>query len=430
MGHPNAKPEVMLEIAALCHGPYGVGRHDGKVVLVPAAVPGDHVTVRLQESKKNYAGAELVSINEPSAHRREPPCPYVRACGGCPWQQVDYQAQLAAKKHNVEDALRRIGNIGDCEILPIIPAPQEFHYRRRIRLRCNRDRQLGFFRSRSHQLVEIDHCEIAAPRVNTAVGRVRRWLETSNGVFSALEIVAGDGEHEIVLIATAGGSPRPRNSAQLAELLNGSGSLSGVILVIGEHRQIWGNPSISINTEGDLRLVVEADVFTQVNPDGNRAILQQLLRAGEFTRPDRVLELYSGAGNFTLSIARRAGEVLAMEGHALAVQSGKLNAQRYGIENIHWRAEAVPAGLAKLAHHRERFNKIVLDPPRSGAKGLGASLARLQGETIFYISCDPATLARDLGDLTKHGYRVATVQPIDLFPQTFHVEALAVVKRQ
>jgi 23S rRNA (uracil1939-C5)-methyltransferase len=142
-----------------------------------------------------------------------------------------------------------------------------------------------------------------------------------------------------------------------------------------------------------------------------------------------VLELYCGAGNFTLSIARRSGEVVAVEGQRRAIDSGKLNAQRYGIENIRWRAAPVPSAVATLARRKERFDKIVLDPPRAGAKAMDRDLAAMNAEIILYVSCNPATLARDLAALTKRGYKLATVQPVDLFPQTFHLESLAVLER-
>ena len=430
MAESNAKNAFTLEIGSLSHGPYGIGRHDGRVIMVPGTVPGDRVTARLIESKGSYAIAELINITQPSAQRRRPPCPYVGPCGGCPWQQIDYGAQLTAKQQSLEDTLRRIGKLKDFAILPMVAAPREFHYRRRIRLHSNNRRQVGFSRSLSHDLVEIDTCEVASERVNRALEQVRSWVKEAATNIVEIEIVAGDGENELVLIAFADGPLAPSDGAKISKLLDGGAGLCGVIVTGYGRRQVWGDTRISVATETDMRLAVEADVFTQVNPEGNRTILQHLLDAGEFSNRDYVLELYCGAGNFTLSIARRAGKVVAVEGHRHAVDSGKLNAQRNGIENIRWRVAPVPAAVAQLARRKERFSKIVLDPPRAGAKGIARNLAVLDAETILYISCDPATLARDLAALAKRGYRLQTVQPIDLFPQTFHIEALAVVKRQ
>jgi 23S rRNA (uracil1939-C5)-methyltransferase len=430
MAESNAKSAFTLEIGSLSHGPYGIGRHDGRVIMVPGTVPGDRVSARLIESKGSYAIAELIDITQPSAHRRRPPCPYVGPCGGCPWQQIDYRAQLTAKQQSLEDALRRIGKLKDFDILPMVAAPREFHYRRRIRLHCNNRRQIGFARSFSHDLVEIDSCEVASAQVNRALEHIRSWVKQAATNIVEIEIVAGDGENELVVIASAAGPSAPSDNATIRKLLDGAAGLRGVIVKGGGRRQVWGDTRISVATETDLRLAVEADVFTQVNPEGNRTLLHHLLSAGAFANGDNVLELYCGAGNFTLSIARRTGKVVAVEGRRQAVDSGKLNAQRSGIDNIRWRVAPVPAALRELARRKERFSKIVLDPPRAGAKGIDRNLAVLDAETILYISCNPATLARDLAALARRGYKLRTVQPIDLFPQTFHVEALAVVKRQ
>ncbi len=180
----------------------------------------------------------------------------------------------------------------------------------------------------------------------------------------------------------------------------------------------------------DLNLILDADVFTQVNPEGNRRILEEILKAGDFQPADRVLELYSGAGNFTLAIARKTEGVLAVEGQRACINNGKLNAQKNGINNIRWVCAPVPKAVGDLKRRGDKFSKIVLDPPRAGAKGIEADLAALGAGKIFYISCNPATLARDLAALDKLGYKLSTVQPIDLFPQTFHVETLAVLEHK
>jgi 23S rRNA (uracil1939-C5)-methyltransferase len=176
-------------------------------------------------------------------------------------------------------------------------------------------------------------------------------------------------------------------------------------------------------------LKVDADVFTQVNGAGNRRMLQELLTAGTFTTDDRVLELYSGAGNFTLALAKRVREVVAVEGQHVAIESGKRSAQFNGAGNITWLCAAAPAALTKLKQRQARFSKVVLDPPRTGAKGIEADLASLGAEKILYVSCNPATLARDLAAQTRHGYKLRTVQPVDFFPHSFHVETLAIMAR-
>jgi 23S rRNA (uracil1939-C5)-methyltransferase len=429
MSQSNAKTEVALEIVSLAHGPYGIGRHEGRVVMVPKTAPGDRISARISQSKGSYDIGELSRVMTASAHRRQPPCPYVGACGGCPWQQIDYDAQLAAKVRNLDDALRRIGKLSDFQMRPIISAPREFNYRRRIQLRCGQDKQIGFSSSASHNLVAIDVCAIATEAVNRVLEHVRRCIGRTSSKIFEVEIIAGDRENETVVVASTAGPLVASDALPFEELVNAE-HVQGVIVKAAGRRRIWGDPRIKVATEPGIELLVDADVFTQVNPEGNRALLHHLLGAGEFTAQDRVLELYCGAGNFTLSIARRSREVVAIEGDRYAIESGKLNAQRHDIENIRWRAAPVASAVATLARRNQHFNKIVLDPPRAGAKGMDRDLAGLKAEQILYVSCNPPTLARDLAALTRRGYKLSEIQPVDLFPQTFHLEALAALKRE
>jgi 23S rRNA (uracil1939-C5)-methyltransferase len=429
MSQPNAKNEFTLEIESLAYGPHGIGRIENQVVMVPATVPGDKISARITDPKGNYALGEVVRVLEPSPFRRPPPCPYVNDCGGCPWQQIQYDAQLQAKQQSVGDALRRIGKLDDFELRPIISSVNEYHYRRRIRLQLDSRKRLGFYRPSSHELVEIDSCLIAVGPVNDCVRAACDWVQRIHSPLEYVEIVAGDRPGEIVIVARSTGDFFSNDEIACRQLLEKEPGIAGLVLAGRNWRRVWGESRISIITEDDLRLLVEADVFTQVNSEGNQRILRELLAAGEFKDGERVLELYCGAGNFTLSLAKRAREVVAVEAHRPSVDSGKLSAQLNGLSNIRWLVSHVPAALKSLAKQRREFSKIVLDPPRAGAKGIESDLAALNSGKIMYVSCNPATLARDLAGLTKHGYKLRTVQPIDLFPHTFHVETLAVMSR-
>ena len=430
MTQTNAKNEFTLEIDALSYGPYGIGRLDGKAVMIPNTAPGDKVVARIVEAKERYDVGEVVRFIDSSPVRQSPPCPYVNECGGCPWQHIRYHAQLKAKQQCVEDSLRRIGKLDGFDLCPIIPSPREYGYRRRIRLQLDHNKRLGFYRASSHRIVEIASCLIAAEEVNDCLASLRRWVGQFRAPLAQLEIVTGDQPGEIVVVAKFSGEFVPHDEELCHRLLQETSPIRGLV-VTGRHwRRAWGHTKISVLTEDGIRSVADADVFTQVNPDGNRIVLGELISAGEFGGGDRALELYCGAGNFTLSIAKRVGEVVAVEGYRPSIEWGKLNAQVNGLENIHWTASHVPAAVERFAKRRERFSKIVLDPPRNGAKGIDRDLAALGAPKILYVSCNPTTLARDLSALTKHGYKLTRVQPIDLFPHTFHVEILAVMKRE
>ena len=425
----NAKTELELDIDRLSYGPYGVGRKDGKAIMVPNSAPGDRLVVRLIESKERYSIAEIAQILTASPLRQTPPCPHVGDCGGCTWQHIGYQEQLKAKMQSFADALRRIGKLEGFDLRPIIAAPSAEHYRRRIRLQVSAVKRLGFYSGASHHVVEIATCLIAAHPLNAVIAPLRPWLEKLTATIEHIEIVSGDEPGQTVVTAAANDRLTSSDEGLCAKLIDSANRIDGVIVHGNDWRQTWGNPSITVALEDDLTLKLDADTFTQVNAEANRLMLNELLNAGGFNKSDRVLELYAGAGNFTLPIARRVGEMTAVEGFRNAVTSGKLNGQLNGIDNIHWLCAPVPRAVAQFKKQRQNFSKIVLDPPRIGAKGIEADLAGLGTGTIAYVSCNPATLARDLGALSQHGYKLQFVQPVDFFPHTFHVESLAVMTR-
>jgi 23S rRNA (uracil1939-C5)-methyltransferase len=426
----NAKTELELDIERLSYGPYGVGRSDGKAIMVPYSAPGDRLIARLIESKERYAIGEIVKIVAPSPVRQTPPCPYVGDCGGCTWQHIGYLEQLKAKQQSVADALRRIGKLDDFDLRPIIASPHAEHYRRRIRLQVSAVKRLGFYSAASHHIVEIDNCVIAAPPLNRVIAALRPWLDQLTTTIEHIEIVCGDDPGQTVVSAAAAAPLSSSDEALCAALVGSANSVvDGVIAHGNEWRRTWGEPSITVALQEDLSLRLDADTFTQVNAEANRLMLNELLSAGAFAKSDRALELYAGAGNFTLPIARQAGEVTAVEGFRPAVASGKLNGQRNAIDNIHWLCAAVPRAVAQLKKQRQTFSKVVLDPPRSGAKGIETDIAGLGAAIIAYVSCNPTTLARDLAALSRHGYKLEFVQPIDFFPHTFHVESLAIMSR-
>jgi 23S rRNA (uracil1939-C5)-methyltransferase len=421
----NATNTVRLKIDALAYGPYGVARHEGLVIMTPMTVPGDEAEIRIVEEKKNYAVGELVRIIQPSPDRQAPPCPYVGACGGCPWQMIRYEAQLAAKTKSVEDALRRIGKIEGFELLPILPSPQEYRYRRRIRLHRDKEGRLGFHRAFSHELIEVSSCMIATTNADLRLQDAREWAVGLRSRIVEVEIVESDRREQVVLVGKIDGDIASHDDAQNARFLDSHKEVQGVVLFGRGWRRAWGEGKITVDCGAGMTMNVDAEVFIQVNRAGNRRLVSELLAWGEFDERDRVLELYSGAGNFTLPIARRAAEIIAIEGDPRAIDNGRINSQANGLENIRWVRSHVPQAARRLAEKGERFSKIVLNPPRSGAKGLEDDVASLGADKILYVSCNPATLARDLAALSNKGYRATRIRPVDLFPHTFHVETLA-----
>jgi len=422
--------KLTLKIDSLSYGPYGVGRKDGQAILVPATVPEDEVEVRIVEQKKNYAVGEVARLIRPSPLRQIPPCPYVGECGGCPWQHVQYETQLKAKEKSVEDALRRIGKLEGFELLPILPSPKEYYYRHRIRLQADSRKRLGFHRASSRALVEIGSCLIAEPEVERRLSQAREWIKVLKTQIRHVEIVQGDVDGAVVLVGKAEGGFAVEDDPACSGFLQRSGAATGLILFGRAWRRSWGQAKIGLLSEDGLKTESDGEVFSQVNREANARLARELLEWAGVGGRDHVLELYSGAGNFTFPIARRAAGVTAVEGDARSVENGKANSALHGLTNIHWIRSHVPVAIKQLRERRERFSKIILNPPRSGAKGLEDDLASLGAEKILYVSCNPPTLARDLSALSQRGYRLTRVRPVDLFPQTFHVETLAEMARR
>lgn len=391
-----------LRIESLAAGGDGVAHlADGRAVFVPFSAPGDLVRVRIVESRARFARARIEELLEPGPARAQPACPVFGSCGGCTWQHVGYAAQLDAKQAILRDAIRRIGGLPESAVGPVVPSPSEYAYRGRTRVRIEAGR-VGYLRRRSHALCAITRCPVLVPELDRRL-------------------------HEL-----AADPPKPEGEWELAF---GSGEVRAAPL------GARGAPRIRLAVAGQ-RIAVSLGVFAQSN-----ALLLDMLAnlvadaASEARSPSDerargpgragsgglAVELYAGAGLLTLALAARFERVVAVEGDPSAVADLRANLADAGLGRVEVVAEGVEQALAKLVERRPEA--LVLDPPRSGiARGSAPALAAVRAERIVYLSCDPATLARDLAALCAQGYELREVHGIDLFPQTPHVEALAILQ--
>jgi len=404
--------DLELTIDSLAAGGDAVGRAgDGRVVFVPYAAPGDRVRARVVESKRQYARAELISVASASPERVEPPCPLFRerTCGGCAWQHVAHPAQARAKHAIAASALRRPIARG-LDLLPIEAPVEPYGWRRRARLHWDRPASspsalIGFVAPRSHRLTRVDACPQLEPALEGALEPLHRVL--GPGLFQRGEIDLLASPSGDVQVAVRG--PCQRGAA---EALLGQGGVVGVIL--GRH--VFGESALEIEP-GQWG---QADRFAQASRAGNRALLAAVDRAAGPRAGARVLELHAGSGNLTRVLADGAAGVLAVDG-----RPGRPSAE----PNVVWRTGEVAEVADQLAAAGERFDLVALDPPREGARSLCQSIAALGPRRIVYVSCDPATLARDLDQLAELGYAARWAQPIDLMPQTAHIEVVVALDR-
>jgi 23S rRNA (uracil1939-C5)-methyltransferase len=419
---------AVARIESLSHGPHGVARIDGKVHFVRHAAPGDEVELEVEEDQRSFAYARVTRVIAPGPARREAPCPYLPRCGGCPWQHVTYAAQTAAKEHSVRDLIARVGGVDPSVVRPIVPAAHELGYRRRLSLRVA-DGEVGFLAAASHDLVPVEHCLLGIDRLDAAIPLARDFVRALGTRVNRVEIVATGDADRIAIVAQADGEMVASDAEVGEAMLRAVPRIAALVLRGKRFRRVWGDDRVRVPLLDGDEMWLRAGDFSQVSDHGNAELIRLVLEHAAVKKHHRVADLYAGAGNLSLPLARRAGAVLAVERAPTAVEAARENAGRLGITNLDLATGPTEIVLRGWTKRELRLDTVVLDPPRSGAAEATSGLLALAPSRIVYVSCNPATLARDLKTLAR-GYDVELVQPIDLFPQTYHVEAIALLRKR
>lgn len=407
--------ELQLELTDIAYGGNAFGRYDGRAIFVPYGLPGETVRVRIQQDKGRYAIAELVDILQPSPDRTTPPCPHFGPgrCGGCHWQHADYAAQLRYKQRIVADQLGRFGGYPDLPVRPTLPSPTPWRYRAHVTFHVAADGTPGFVATDDHTVIPIRECHIIQPELQELHQRLQ--VENLHGV-KRLRLQVGSEPSDRLIAFSADRPPKLTQPVEASLSLLGSNE---------DTRPLTGDGRVRYRIH-DHWYQVSAGSFFQVNPDQARMLVDLTLDRLNLQGAEFVLELFSGVGLFTTFLAERAASVTAIESFPPAVMDAAHNLD--GFSNVRLIQGSVEQALNKV---KGSVSAAVIDPPRSGMteKALVALAAR-EPRIIVYISCDPSTLARDAKRLRTLGYTLEDAQPVDMFPQTHHIETVATFRRE
>ncbi len=425
-------------IESLTHDGKGVAHLGGKATFIHGSLPGERVRFLYTGRWRKYDEGRVVEVLDSSPERVEPRCGQFGICGGCSLQHQAHAAQIQAKQQALLDALKHIGKVMPDEVLPPLVGASDWGYRRKARLGVRyvpkKGGALVGFRERgSSRVADIEVCHVLHPRVGELLPQLRALIDGLSMPSQVPQIEMAMGDETCVLIFRLLEPP----SADDLSLLGEFGSSHGISIYLQEGGPETVRPLDGVGVEltydlpeFDLRLHFLPSDFTQVNSDINRQMIHRAVEMLELQPQDRVLDLFCGLGNFTLPLARRAGSVTGVEGEAGLVARARENAERNGIANTTFYTANLYDTLEQEPWLTQDFDKVLLDPPRSGAQEVLGRLPALGAERIVYVSCYPGTLARDAGILVhQHGYRLRSAGVMDMFPHTAHVESIALFEK-
>ncbi len=455
--------ERIVEVADLAFGGKGLAKVDGLAVFVDGAVPGDRARIRIIRKKRNYAEARVAELIQPSSLRVTPPCPYQAHCGGCKWQFLGYAHQLDYKRRHVAESLEHIGLMQGVPVHPTLPSERVFGYRNKMEFSCSDRRWLlpeelgdesadiGFalglhVPGTFHKVLDIERCLLQPALGNQILGDVREFMKRSPLAPYGLKSHAGfwrflmlrhgvAADQWMVNIVTAWEEPeelrklaeqlRARYPAVVSVVNNITARKSGV--AFGEYETPLSGAAFIQEQIGDYRFKISANSFFQTNTRGARRLYDTVKQYARLKGSEQVLDLYCGTGTIAIYLSDRAREVVGLELVESAVADARENARFNRIENCRFVGGDI---RHTLSDGRFSPEVMVIDPPRAGMhKDVVAAVTELAPERIVYVSCNPATLARDIGML-KEQYAVCEVQPVDMFPHTFHIESVARLEKR
>ena len=440
-----------IEIEDLGHSGEGVGKIDGFTIFVHGAIPGDYVKIKLTTLKKNYGIGKIIEILRPSQDRVEPRCPLANICGGCQIMHMDYRAQLDIKRKRVEETLERIGKI-NTTVHPTIGMENPYEYRNKAQFPVgivDGQAVLGFYKKGTHDIVRTDYCHIQAPVNIEIIKVIKEYIKkydisvynekTRKGLLRHVVTRVGFKTGELMVVLITNGKELPYKNELIEMLRTYIKGLKTIVhnindkntnVIFGrESRTIYGEDKIS-DYIGDLKFKISDQSFFQVNPIQTEKLYEKTLEYALLTGEENVFDIYCGTGSISLFLAQQAKKVIGVEVVETAIENAKENAKINNIHNTEFYVGKAEEVIPKLYEKGLKADVVVVDPPRKGCEEIVLeTIAKMEPKRIVYVSCNPASLARDLAYLEERGYKTLEVQPVDMFGHTGHVETVVLMSR-
>jgi 23S rRNA (uracil1939-C5)-methyltransferase len=443
----NKNDRLNVYVEDLTHDGSGVAKVDGYPLFIPGALPGEEAEIQVMKTMKRYGFAKLINVTKPSPDRAEPPCHVFWECGGCQLQHLSYEAQLRQKQKTVRDVMERIGKIPHVPVHPVKGMDDPWRYRNKSQIpfsERNGEVVSGFYRSRTHHIVDTDVCIIQGEEADEIMSTLKHEMHsmgieayderTHRGMLRHLIVRKARATGELMVVLVTRSKKFPQKDAAIELIKRVVPDVTSIMQNVNSEKTnvifgnktllLYGKPFI-VDTIGDIKFEISARSFYQVNSEQTEVLYGQALEYAQLTGTESVIDAYCGIGTISLFLAQNAKEVYGVEIVPQAIEDAKRNAELNGIDNAHFEAGPAEEVIPKWYAEGKRFDVLVVDPPRKGCdEKLLETILEYKPKRIVYVSCDPATLARDLRILEDGGYRTQEVQPVDMFPHSSHIEVV------
>lgn len=425
---------IKIKIDSLAYQGSGIGKvtddsdDKGKTIFVPFTVHGDEVEVEIVKDKKTFFEGRVVNVIKPSYARAEPQCKVFEECGGCQWQNVKYPEQIRWKHRIFTDTLKRIGKVEVESFEPARQSPKPYNYRTKAKFQVS-GKKWGFFKNKSHDVVNISDCPLLEEPVNVTFRAVKKALFSIGHNISTVEVGLSRKDKKTVVSVNVKNKKNIEGfnwSKALNNKISGLENLKGFEVTSGKKVITSGGNTNLVYELDDISISSNISSFTQSNGEQNEYLVKKVLELAQIDEEETILDLFCGAGNFTLPLSKQCGEIIGLDRDKEAIKSAKNNSKANSIENTQFLSSwtDLTKAIEKLKPH-----VIILDPPREGDIETAEMIANLGVEKVIYISCSPPTLARDLSIITKKGYKAVKAGVVDMFPQTYHIEGFVLLEK-